>query len=152
VQGWGFEMTILARGEREGSAVHRSFIPDLEAPFAARGALDGLRGSVGDDVLERCQLVVSELVSNSVRHAGLGVDQRIGLEVLRFPRLLRIEVADEGCGFSLPAWSMDTVQPGGGWGLSLVDQLADRWGMDFGHGTMVWSEFDGNLTIGPSGA
>jgi two-component sensor histidine kinase len=144
-------MTDLARGEREGSAVHRSLIPELGAPSAAREALDGLRGSVDDDLLERCRLVVTELVSNSVRHAGLDRGQRIDLEVLRYPRFLRIEVADEGCGFSLPAWSMDTIPPGGGWGLSLVDRLADRWGMDFGHGTMAWSEFDRHLTIGPSG-
>jgi anti-sigma regulatory factor (Ser/Thr protein kinase) len=148
----GFEMTDLARGKREGSAVHRSFIPELWAPSAAREALEDLRGSVDDDVLERCRLVVTELVSNSVRHAGLDLGQRIDLDVLRFPRFLRMEVADEGCGFSLEAWSTEAIQPGGGWGLSLVDRLADRWGMDSGHGTIVWSEFDGNLTIGPSGA
>ncbi len=135
-------MTDSARGEREGSAVHGSFVPDLEAPSAARGALEGLRGSIDEDLLERCRLVVTELVSNSVRHAGLDLGQRIDVEVLWLPRFLRIEVADEGCGFSLSAWSMDSVPPGGGWGLSLVDRLADRWGMDFGHGTMVWSEFD----------
>jgi anti-sigma regulatory factor (Ser/Thr protein kinase) len=141
-------MTDLARGEREGSAVHRSLIPELGAPCAAREALEDLRGSVDDDLLERCRIVVTELVSNSVRHAGLDRGQRIDMDVLRFPGFVRIEVADEGCGFSLAAWSMDTVQPGGGWGLSLVDRLADRWGMDFGHGTMVWSEFDGNQAAG----
>ena len=52
-----------------------------------------------DALLERCQLVTTELLTNSVRHAGLGPDQQIDLEVQVLPGVLRIEVTDPGPGF-----------------------------------------------------
>jgi anti-sigma regulatory factor (Ser/Thr protein kinase) len=50
--------------------------------------------------------------------------------------LLRIEVRDFGKGFnpSLRAPREDA----GGWGLDIVDQLADEWGVTSGEGTLVW--------------
>ena len=48
---------------------------DVDAPSAARAAVvDGLSGRVADDVLGDARLLVSELVTNSVRHAGLPAD------------------------------------------------------------------------------
>ena len=66
------------------------------------------------------------------------------MRVFVLERLLRIEVVDDGRGFSLPVGKPAPGQATGGWGLWLVDGLADRWGVEFGHSTMVWSEFDRN--------
>jgi len=55
--------------------------PDLTAPAQARKAITGLRGHVDGDVLSDTVLLVSELVSNSVRHAGLSSADSITLEV-----------------------------------------------------------------------
>jgi hypothetical protein len=56
---------------------------------------------------------------------------------------LRIEVSDSGPGFDPVSTRPD---PGGndpgGWGLWLVDQLTDRWGVDLSHSARVWMEFD----------
>jgi anti-sigma regulatory factor (Ser/Thr protein kinase) len=121
----------------------QALVPDPTAPVAARRALEGLSGHLEDDVLERSALVISEVVTNSVRHAGLTAAQRIDIEIALLPERLRIEVTDGGGGFQPPA----TFTPNrdgrpGGWGLALVDQLADRWGTDFSHGTGIWCEFD----------
>jgi anti-sigma regulatory factor (Ser/Thr protein kinase) len=91
---------------------------------------------------QRSELVLSEVVTNSVRHAELNDSQPIGVEVALSPDLLRIEITDEGPGFQpVPVASKPDHAPGG-WGLWLVDRLTDRWGVDFSHSTRVWCEFD----------
>ena len=77
-------------------SVRRSFAPDLEAPAAARRALDKFRGHLEPDVVERSALVVTEVVTNSVTHAGLTAAQAIDLNIQVSPGCLRIEVTDEG--------------------------------------------------------
>jgi anti-sigma regulatory factor (Ser/Thr protein kinase) len=129
---------------RVKTEIRRSFEPDTAAPGAARRELECLRSRVGDELLERCQLVTTELLTNSVRHAGLDRDQEIDMEVRVLPGVVRIEVTDPGRGFDQAA--VKIPEPGraaaGGWGLWLVNELADRWGVEFGRTTRVWSEFD----------
>jgi anti-sigma regulatory factor (Ser/Thr protein kinase) len=124
--------------------IRRSFEPDTGAPAEARRELECLRSRVDDALLERCKLVTTELLTNSVRHAGLGRDQEIDMEVRVLPGVLRIDVTDPGGGFDRA--TLEVPEPGqaaaGGWGLWLVNELADRWGVEFGHSTRVWSEFD----------
>jgi len=59
---------------------------------------------------------------------------------------LRIEVADAGEGFVPKPRDLDRSRPGG-WGLYLVDQLADRWGVRRDNLSRVWFEVD----YGPRG-
>jgi anti-sigma regulatory factor (Ser/Thr protein kinase) len=83
-------------------------------------------------------LLLSEVVTNSVRHAGLGDDDAIEV-VLDAGDVLRVEVRDRGAGFEPTALEPDPARPNG-WGLYLVQQLADRWGVDKGPPTTVWFE------------
>jgi hypothetical protein len=62
--------------------------------------------------------------------------------VSSFPQCLRIEVSDDGPGFIAEPVSSKPDQVPGGWGLWLVDQLTDRWGVDCSNSTRVWLEFD----------
>ena len=89
----------------------------------AIAGLDGHLGSVFGDVV----LLISELVTNSVRHAGLDASQPLQLSVATDGDKVRIAVRDPGPGFRPPKAPTD---PGhvGGWGLVLVDQLAERVG------------------------
>jgi len=84
---------------------------------------------------------VSELVTNAVRHANLAADDVIGLVVDVDDHALRVEVHDPGGGFVPSAPSPDPVRPSG-WGLYLVAELADRWGVDSDQTTLVWFELD----------
>jgi anti-sigma regulatory factor (Ser/Thr protein kinase) len=83
-------------------------------------------------------LLLSEVVTNSVRHAGLGDDDAIEV-VLEHSDVLRVEVRDAGGGFEVTDPEPDPARPSG-WGLYLVEQLADRWGVDQGPPTTVWFE------------
>jgi hypothetical protein len=94
----------------ESPGFRRSFEPDTAAPAAARRELERLRSRVGDDLLERCQLVATELLTNSVRHADLERGQEITMEVLMLPGVLRIEVTDQGQGFDQAA--VEIPEPG----------------------------------------
>ena len=111
------------------------------APAVARDAVETLpAGSLEAPVAHTARLLASELVTNSVRHGGSGVDDAIGLEVVLSPSTLRVEVSDSGPGFE-PAPARPGPDDAGGRGLYLVDSLADRWGSAEG-GTRVWFEVD----------
>ena len=119
------------------------------APAVARDAVETLpAGSLEAPVAHTARLLASELVTNSVRHGGSGVDDAIGLEVVLSPSTLRVEVSDSGPGFE-PAPARPAPDDAGGRGLYLVDSLADRWGSAEG-GTRVWFEVDRQAREGPA--
>jgi anti-sigma regulatory factor (Ser/Thr protein kinase) len=123
-------------------SVRRSLAPDLDAPAAARRVLDGFRGQLEEDVIERSALVVTEVVTNSVTHADLMAAQPIDVNIEVFPGCLRIDVADEGTQGFDPVVALPQAGQNSGRGLWMVDQLTDRWGVDFIRSTRVWCEFD----------
>jgi len=86
-------------------------------------------------------LLVSELVTNSVRHSGLRPQDWIDILVRRDARTLRVEVRDWGRGFSGSAKTGRGAITSG-FGLVLVEGIADRWGVDGGPPTIVWFELD----------
>jgi anti-sigma regulatory factor (Ser/Thr protein kinase) len=120
----------------------RSLAPDLDAPAAARRALDRFCGQLEEEVIERSALVATEIVTNSVTHAGLTAAQPIDLNIQVLPRCLLIEVTDEGTEGFDPVATPPYPGQSSGRGLWMIDQLTDRWGVDFTHSTRVWSEFD----------
>jgi anti-sigma regulatory factor (Ser/Thr protein kinase) len=123
-------------------SVRRSLAPDLAAAAAARRALDGFRGQLEEEVIERSALVVTEFVTNSVTHAVLTTAQPIELNVRVFAGCLRIEVTDKGTAGFDPVAALPNPGQNSGRGFWIVDQLTDRWGVDFTRSTRVWCEFD----------
>jgi len=111
------------------------------AAAAAREALRDANGTLPERIRDDVLLLVSELVTNGVRHAGAGPERPLHLQVLRGPRWLVVAVADEGPGFTWPPIDRSNGSRSGGWGLFLVDQLADRWGVECtASGSRVWFE------------
>ena len=105
----------------------------------ARDAIAGLDGHLGP-VFGDVVLLISELVTNSVRHAGLDASQPLQLSVAADGDLVRLAVRDPGPGFDAPPPPTDPNHVGG-WGLVLVEQLAERWGVEHdGEATVVWAE------------
>ena len=105
----------------------------------ARDAVAGLDGHLGA-VFADVVLLISELVTNSVRHAGLDASQPLQLSVVVEGESVRIAVRDPGPGFRPPKAPDDPAHVGG-WGLVLVDQLSERWGVDRqDDATVVWCE------------
>jgi anti-sigma regulatory factor (Ser/Thr protein kinase) len=108
---------------------------DRHAPAVARAALGGFQGALDSERYDATRLLVSELVTNAVKYGG---DGPVRVEVATVGQRLRAEVVDEGNGFV--AEDRDPGQ-NGGWGLPLVEHLADRWGT-FQGSTHVWFELD----------
>ena len=89
-------------------------------------------------VLDDVRLLVTELVTNALRHGSLRSGDRVGLKAWLTGDVFRIEVRDPGRdGDPVPR---SPGPRGGGYGLFLVEQLAKRWGVDRNGGTVVWCE------------
>ncbi|HET6506892.1 MAG TPA: ATP-binding protein [Baekduia sp.] len=109
---------------------------DPRAPAVARRMVDELGDAVEARCAERARLLLSEVVTNAVRH-GEGEHVRVLLDAVQGGEL-RCEVVDEGHGFVPKARDRpSTVE--GGWGLHLVETLSRRWGVREGS-THVWFE------------
>jgi anti-sigma regulatory factor (Ser/Thr protein kinase) len=108
-----------------------------KAAALARRALDDLDGSVARDVLPDLRLLVSELITNSVKYGGEGP---VRLEVEASEKSVRAEIIDQGVGFT-PKVRDDDLDRVGGWGLHLTEHLTSRWGTYEGS-THVWFEID----------
>ena len=124
-------------------ALHEQLIADAQAPAEARQALDRLGRELGGGTLETLKLLVSELVTNSVRHATPGEVHTAMLDVALSPNIVRVEVRDEGPGFTPEPRAADT-DLGSRWGLVIVEELSERWGVDSDGRTRVWFELDRN--------
>jgi anti-sigma regulatory factor (Ser/Thr protein kinase) len=128
------------RMAHERSSMQRLLAENFEAtasaPGEARRALETLDGHLDRGIAEDLRLLVSELVTNSLRHTG---STRIGLEVWSSDAVVRVLVSDYGAGFDVsgPPQPRETS----GWGLFMVNRLADRWGVECDDVTRVWFEF-----------
>jgi len=114
---------------------------DPDSAAEARRALGEVSDHLTPRRLEDARLLVSELVTNAIRHAGLADDAVIRLVVQTGDRALRIEVCDPGPGFDASEPEPDPGHPSG-WGLYLVRELSDRWGVERNAETRVWFELD----------
>jgi signal transduction histidine kinase len=109
------------------------------APARARRALGGLDRTL-DGVGHDVSLLVSELVTNSVLHGNAQQENLIELAAIAGEGKIRVEVTDQGPGFE-----PGDPQPRGGvggYGLQIVERLADRWGVTREPQTSVWFEID----------
>jgi anti-sigma regulatory factor (Ser/Thr protein kinase) len=116
----------------------------------AREAITELlvRNDFDDALVESIRLVVSELVTNAVVHAGTDIGLRCRVDPAR--RHVRIEVTD-GRPDALPV--LRPSAPGddiGGWGLQFVSTLGSTWGVATSdHRKTVWCDVDAARHAGP---
>jgi anti-sigma regulatory factor (Ser/Thr protein kinase) len=126
-------------GERQGQEGLRMQLgsgPDAAAE--ARRALTGLREDLDPRLMETLRLLVTELVTNSVRHTEC---DQVTLRVAVGSSAVLTEVTDEGPVFHPDPDSLE--DPDRGWGLFLVQMLAPRWGIrDDGSSKRVWFELN----------
>jgi anti-sigma regulatory factor (Ser/Thr protein kinase) len=114
--------------------------PGARAPSAARSAVAVLARGLPSTLEQRLVLTASELVTNALRHA-VAVNPTPSMTIDVTPERIVLAVHDPGTHFDLDA-PRGQPGPGGGWGLRLVDSLADRWWIERDHGTRVVCEFD----------
>jgi anti-sigma regulatory factor (Ser/Thr protein kinase) len=114
---------------------------ERDAAVRARAALDVVRERLSQAAYDDARLMVSEIVTNSLRHAGLAPEQSIRVRAHLRGRRLRVEVVDGGSGFD-PVRRGDGAAEDTGWGLYIVEQLATDWGVTTDGATKVWFEVD----------
>jgi anti-sigma regulatory factor (Ser/Thr protein kinase) len=113
----------------------------VQAPRHARSLtashLRHLDGGIASDA----ELIVSELVTNSIRHAGVRPDQLVTVDLRLFAERLRITVTDPGSDIQ-PHLLVQSPDGLGGHGLRLVAQLSTEWGVgrDAVGATQVWCD------------
>lgn len=111
---------------------------DPRAPAHARRAVEQLGAAIDVSVRSDVMLLVSELTTNSVKY---GAEGALKLKIdAPTPKRLRVEVVNQGASFEPKARSRPKTEAGG-WGLHLVETLADDWGVHAGS-THVWFEID----------
>lgn len=125
--------------EPAADAEHARTVVDRQDPRAARAARDFLvrflpQPQLGD-VRDTSELLVSEVVTNALRHT----DGAIHLALWRYPDRIRVEVADETS--RPPVVGVTDLLDESGRGVPLMDALSDRWGTaPHGAGKVVWFE------------
>jgi anti-sigma regulatory factor (Ser/Thr protein kinase) len=123
---------VSAREQASATRHERSL--DLRLPatprvaFLVRRALAYL--DLPQPILEDAQLLASELVTNSIRHAGLDAADEVRIRATRSGSKLRIDIYDRSRSELHPLAGSIRPVPGSvsGWGLYLVDHMANRWG------------------------
>lgn len=107
-------------------------------PVARRVLAQLLSAWAAEPLRENAELLVSELVTNVVRHvAG---DTAMQVEVHLAAPVLRVTVADS----SAVAPARLDPSASGGHGMWLLAAVADRWGVEeHGRGKRVWFELRG---------
>jgi len=123
-------MASPPQGRVDGDERAEVAIPiGAQAPGVARSAIaQWLADHVSPSVLETALLLVSELVSNSVRHSGVSEGEEIVLRVHLWRDGFRLEVEDPGCDGVIAPRPQDLLR-GGGMGLHLVQTLSECWGV-----------------------
>src|SRR4051794_19493877 len=99
-----------------------------ESAEEVRAVLRGwLAGRVPERELGDAELVATELVSNSIRHAGLGATDVVRVRAMEGDGILHLEVQDPGSAGKPRRREPDPLH--GGIGLNLVDRLSLHWGI-----------------------
>jgi len=135
-------MSVVGSTQLRQTRIDLRLTSNSEAISAARHSLDEFKGLVPPEKLEDVRLVVSELVTNSVRHARLSPHDQILLTVTVSAGSIRGRVCDPGPGFEVPSELGPRPDLSGGWGLPIVEMISDRWGVERNRHTCVWFEID----------
>lgn len=122
-------------------SMHVCLPSDFRAARAARQSMRSLESYVPEEKVQDVNLLVSELVTNSVKHASLLQDQAIEIDAKPTERGIKIEVSNPGRA-ELTNKIEQRAMAESGWGLLLVAKIASRWGMSTNGSTRVWFEID----------
>jgi serine/threonine-protein kinase RsbW len=143
--GEGPAMRALSLNRDSGRESDSSFLElELErnayAPGTARAAVSERLEEHGiDAALEQTVvLLVSEVVSNAVRHSMASTERPIELAATVTRDWVRVAVSDGGRGF-VPR-QRDPTRLSDGYGLFLLEKTASSWGVEDAGGTTVWFE------------
>ena len=123
---------------------------DVASIRSARGLVrDFAEDRLSGHRLDELTLMVSELVTNAVRHGSPEPDGHIGLRLEEDQESLRVVVTDGGRSFAFDPGSVEDANRNEHFGLLFVDRLADRWGLSLDGKKGIWLEVDSRKSPRP---
>jgi two-component sensor histidine kinase len=130
------------RGQWIAAPLEIPLAPSADAPARARADLTAWleHDAALATLIHDARLLVSELVTNCIRHAHISQKQQLRVTASVRAASFRLEVHDDGIHGTV---ARRPPRPGraGGFGLDLVAQLSSGWGVERdAHGTTVWLE------------
>jgi anti-sigma regulatory factor (Ser/Thr protein kinase) len=122
--------------------------PSTDAAWIVRSALRKHRPTFGER-LAVLELLITELVTNSVLQAGLEPSSNVDVSVSGEDEVLHVEVKDPGARYddAVKGWggvqtdggrSGPTSDDASGYGLRVVSALSHRSGVRWDDGTVAW--------------
>jgi anti-sigma regulatory factor (Ser/Thr protein kinase) len=135
-----FRARGAGRGASAPTRVELTLARNVQAPALARAAIAehcealGLEGSLRQSLI----LLVSEVVSNAVRHSAADPKAPVELLATFGEKAIRVTVTDAGVGFT--PQPRDPARTHDGYGLYLLEKVAERWGVESREDTKVWFE------------
>jgi anti-sigma regulatory factor (Ser/Thr protein kinase) len=134
----GYALGAPAPGGAQALDLDIAVAAESAAPHVARGEFRSFAADLDAHVSSTAELLISELVTNAVIH-GPAAASTVALHCSIVGATLQVEIADAGTGFAPQARAEDPAVTSG-WGLHMVECLADAWGVDEGRPTRVWFE------------
>lgn len=128
------------RERTEGPCTELRLPPGVSAPAIARRTVQDVLASAPNSLRAQVSLVASELVTNVLRHST-AAEPAATLTLACDHDRVTLAVADAGLGFD-PIVTRATESSVGGWGLRVLDAVADRWWVERDGGTRVVCEIN----------
>lgn len=110
----------------------------LDSVPRARDFVEPLHDELDEDTFLNLRLLISETVTNAIRHVEARADGDVELVVTHRDGVVRVEVLDDGPGFE--ATPVEQTDLTSGWGLRLIERVAVRWGTGRQPRAHVWFE------------
>jgi anti-sigma regulatory factor (Ser/Thr protein kinase) len=133
------EMTSAGNSGRS-SRVELELERSVDAPALARAEIAARcrELDLGAPLCQSLILLVSEVVSNAVRHSAGDANAPVQLVATFGTQTIRVMVTDAGAGFT--PRPRDPARTHDGYGLYLLEKVATRWGVESRGDTKVWFE------------
>jgi anti-sigma regulatory factor (Ser/Thr protein kinase) len=113
--------------------------PSSNAAVAARAALDEwLSDLIGEETAERARLCATELIANAIQHGVVGDADPITVSGVATDDVIVITVEQPTS--AAAARVLRRPAPDDHFGLMVVEELSDAWGVDAGPPGRVWFE------------
>ncbi|WP_242882756.1 ATP-binding protein [Actinomadura litoris] len=137
---------------RASSVVLLPHAPSSVAVARKRLSSELVASGVYESIVDDASVIVSELISNALRHARPLPSGQVKVCWLRRGDLLELEVSDGGA-MTEPRRGPGTLSSLGGRGLGIVEALSEGWGVRHEEGaTTVWAVLRAPRTTGSNGS
>ncbi|MDL4773576.1 MULTISPECIES: ATP-binding protein [Thermomonosporaceae] len=137
---------------RASSVVLLPHAPSSVAVARKRLSSELVASGVFESVVDDASVIISELLSNALRHARPLPSGQIRVSWTRRDDLLEVEVSDGGA-MTEPRRGPGTLSSLGGRGLGIVEALSEGWGVRHDNGsTTVWAVLRAPHLAGANGS